>query len=111
MILANVLSTRYEKVSARAEVDSGNPCGSGINPNICDMRGQHTVRQSWSRARQVLASAGALCGAATHPAVALFLAQSLGGFTEKRWLCPVVTRRYAALAWLIVTRRYTVVSA
>ena len=85
MILANVLSTRYEKVSARAEVDSGNPCGSGINPNICDMRGQHTVRQSWSRARQVLAS-GALCGAATHAAVALFLAQSLGVLREKRWL-------------------------
>jgi len=27
--------------------------GSGMKHNVCDERGQHTVRQPWSRARQV----------------------------------------------------------
>jgi hypothetical protein len=62
-MLAKMLSTRYEKVNDPAKVGSGVPRGSGMKAEICDTHGQHKVRKTRMRARQVLPSSALIEGA------------------------------------------------
>ena len=62
-MLAKMLSSRYEKVNDPAKVGSGVPRGSGMKAEICDTHGQHKVRKTRMRARQVLPSSALIEGA------------------------------------------------